>query len=125
MEQIWNENDQRLSQFVLKCDILLLADVFEKFRNSSLKNYGLCPSHHLSTLALSWDAILNMTKVEVELTSDPDIYINSLKKVREVEFPTFLIEAVKPTISIWNLKSYDPKQETKHIIHLDANNLYG
>ena len=32
----------------LKCDILLLADVFGKFRNNSLKNYGLCPSHYLS-----------------------------------------------------------------------------
>ena len=32
----------------LKCDILLLADVFEKFRNNSLKNYGLCPSHYLT-----------------------------------------------------------------------------
>ena len=27
----------------LKCDILLLANVLEKFKNSSLKNYGLCP----------------------------------------------------------------------------------
>ena len=31
----------------LKLDVLLLADVFGKFRNSSLKNYGLCPSHYL------------------------------------------------------------------------------
>ena len=28
-----------------KCDGLLLADVFEKIRNSSLKNYGLCSSN--------------------------------------------------------------------------------
>ena len=41
----------------LKCDILLLADVFEKFRNNSLKNYGLCASHYLSPPGLSWDAM--------------------------------------------------------------------
>ena len=33
----------------LKCDFLLSADVFEKSRDNSLKNYGLCPSHYLST----------------------------------------------------------------------------
>ena len=37
----------------LKCQVLLLADVFEKFRNNSLKNYGLCPSHCLSAPGLS------------------------------------------------------------------------
>ena len=28
----------------LTCDVLLLADVFGKFRKNSLKNYGPCPS---------------------------------------------------------------------------------
>ena len=37
----------------LKCDVLLLANVFEKYRNNSLKNYGLCPSHYLSAPLLS------------------------------------------------------------------------
>ena len=59
----------------LKCDILMLADVFEKFRNNSLKNYGLCPSHYMRAPALSWDAMLNMTKIKLEVISDPDPYI--------------------------------------------------
>ena len=37
----------------LRCYVLLLADIFETFKNDSLKNYGLCPSHYLSALALS------------------------------------------------------------------------
>ena len=59
----------------LKIDIFLLADVFKKFRNNSLKYYGLCPSHYLSALALKWDAMLNMTKVELELIPDAVIYL--------------------------------------------------
>ena len=39
--------------FYLKSDVLLLADVFEKFRNNSLRNYGLCSSHYFSTPDLS------------------------------------------------------------------------
>ena len=54
----------------LQCDVLLLADVFEKFRNSSLKNHELCPSHYLSASALIWDAMINMKKVELEFISD-------------------------------------------------------
>ena len=59
---------------------LLLAAVFEKFRKNSLENYGICLSHFFSASSLSWDAMLKMTKIELELISDPDIY--SLKKVK-------------------------------------------
>ena len=59
----------------LNCDILLLA-VFEKFRNNSLKSYGLGPSHYLSAACLSQDAmLLKMTKTESELFPDPDMHI--------------------------------------------------
>ena len=59
----------------LKCDVLLLPNAFEKFRYNSLKNYGLSQSYYLSAPALSWDALLNMTKVELELIPDPDMHI--------------------------------------------------
>ena len=62
MEQIWNENIERLVRFVFQMCILLSADVLEKFRNKGFNNYGLCPSYYLSTPALSWDTMLSMTK---------------------------------------------------------------
>ena len=59
----------------LKCDVLFSAYVFEKLRNNKLKSYGLCPSHYLSARGLSLDAILNITKFELELISDPNMYL--------------------------------------------------
>ena len=59
----------------LKCDILLLADVIEKIWNNSLKNYGLCPGHYLSAPGLSWEAMLKVTKIKLELIPDPNMYI--------------------------------------------------
>ena len=59
----------------LKCNVLLLADVFEKFRNKNLKNYGLCLSHYLSATGLNLDPMLKMTKIELELIPDLDMYI--------------------------------------------------
>ena len=46
----------------LECYLLSLAYVFEKLISNSLKNYGLYPSHYLSTPGLSWDEMLKMTK---------------------------------------------------------------
>ena len=42
----------------LKTDVLLLPDVFEKFINTRLENYGLDPCHYISRPGLSWDAML-------------------------------------------------------------------
>ena len=59
----------------LKKDVLLLADVFEKFISTSLNNYNLDPCHYFSAPGLSWDAMLKMTKVELEKISDVDIHL--------------------------------------------------
>ena len=59
----------------MKKDILLLADVFEKFISTCLKFYKLDPCHYFSGPGLSRDAMLKMTKVELEKISDPNKYI--------------------------------------------------
>ena len=106
----------------LKYDVLLFADVSANLRNNGMKNYGLCPSHYLSATALSWDAMLNMTKVELELFSDADSYVFSEKGTRGgISYNSN--RQCKANNKY--LKSYYPKQESKHIVFLDANNLYG
>ena len=64
----------------LKSYVLLLADVFEKFRNRCLEDCGLCPSHYLIAAALSSDAMLSMTKVRLDFISDNDMYFKKKKK---------------------------------------------
>ena len=59
----------------LKADALLLADVFEKFINACLNYYGLDFSHYFSSPGLSWDVMLKMTGIELELNSDIDMYL--------------------------------------------------
>ena len=53
-----------------------------KILENSLKNYGFCPSHCLSPLALIWDSMLNMTKVELELIPDYEMFILLEKGMR-------------------------------------------
>ena len=42
----------------VQCDTLLLADVFENFRNMCIKVYELDPAHFLSLPGLAWQACL-------------------------------------------------------------------
>ena len=53
----------------------ILSGVLENFLKSSLKNYGFCPSHYLSAPALSWDVMFNVTKVDLKVISDAEIYL--------------------------------------------------
>ena len=59
----------------LESDVLLLADVFEKFRNVCLKNYKLDPAWYFISPGIAWDAALKMTGVELELLTDPDMLL--------------------------------------------------
>ena len=66
----------------LKTDVLLLADVFEKFINTCLSYYGLDACHYFSSSRLSWDAMLKMTKIELEFISNIDMHLFTEKGMR-------------------------------------------
>ena len=67
------ETLQDYHNLYLKTDVLLLADVFENFRDVCQENYGLDPAWYYTAPGLAWDAALKVTKVELELLADPDM----------------------------------------------------
>ena len=68
--KIWNEcnvkNMDDCHDHYLKKDVLLLADVFEKFIDTCLEFYKVDPCHSFNSPGLTWDAILKMSRVELE-----------------------------------------------------------
>ena len=61
--------------FYVQSDTLLLADIFENFRNRCIEVFGLDPSHFLSALRLAWQACLKMKEVELELLTSIDMLL--------------------------------------------------
>ena len=60
---------------IISSRVLLSADIFENFRSICMNDYGLDPAWYFSAPGLAWDATLNITKVQLELLSDPDMLL--------------------------------------------------
>ena len=106
----------------LKKDVLLLADVFEKFIDTCLKFYGLDPCHYFSSPGLSWDAMLKMTGVKLEKISNIEKYL-LFEEVLKGGVSYITKRYAKANNKY--MKNYDPKKLSEFIIYLDMNNLYG
>ena len=61
------------SDLYLKTDVLLLADIFENFRDSCIASYGLDPAYYYTLPGFTWDAMLKHTRVNFELLTDIDM----------------------------------------------------
>ena len=106
-----------------KTDVLLLADVFENFRNNSLKNYKLDPAHYFTAPGLSWDACLKMTGVNLELLTDIDMLLMVEKGIRGGI--SMISNRYGDANNKYMGKSFNKNKPSKYIQYLDANNLYG
>ena len=106
----------------LKKDVLLLADVFEKFIDTCLKFYKVDPCHYLSSPGLIWDVMLKMTGVELEQISNIYMHLFIEKGLRGGI--SYIAKRYSEANSKY-LKNYDPTRPSKYIEHLDENNLYG
>ena len=123
---VWNTfNCQTLQDYhdlYLKTDVLLLADVFENFRKTSLKYYKLDPCHYYTVPGLAWDACLKVTKQELQLLKDYDMLMMFEKGIRGG------ITHISKRYAEANnkyMKDFDKTKPSTFIQYLDANSLYG
>ena len=125
-EKIWNKFDMKnMSDYhdhYFKKDVLLLADVFERFIDTCLKFYRLDPCHYFSSPGLSWDAMLKMTEIKLEKISDIDKYVFIEKGLRGV---VSYIAKRYPRANNKYMNDYDPENLSTFITYLVMNNLYG
>ena len=128
-------------------DVLILADVFENFRNLCMKpdkhdidpatrfpgppqlrvieegNYQLDPAHYVSAPQLSWDAMLKACHCKLELITDPAMYLLMDGQMRGGV--CMISKRYARANNKYMGKLYNPTLPTKYILYLDANNLYG
>ena len=106
----------------LVSDVLLLTDVFENFRKTCMQYYKLDPCHYFTSPGLSWDAMLKMTNIKLELMTDVDMFLFIEKGMRG---GVSYIANRYGNANNKYMKEYDEKAPSKYIMYLDANNLYG
>ena len=103
-------------------DTLLLADVFENFRNMCLEIYELDPVYFVSAPGLAWQACLENTEVKLELKTDYDMLLMIKMGIRGG-----ICQATDSyaKANIKYMKNYDKNNESSYLKYLDANNFYG
>ena len=125
-ENVWNtfklKTMGEYHNLYLESDILLLADVFENFRKICLQYYKLDPCHYFTSPGLSWDAMLKMTNIQLELMTDIDMF-QFIEKGSRGGISYIANRYAKANNKY--MSEYDENMPSKYIIYLDANNLYG
>ncbi|XP_067936706.1 uncharacterized protein [Watersipora subatra] len=125
-QKVWRELGCRnlgdYHDLYLKSDVLLLTDVFESYREIAMENYGLDLCHYISAPSLSLDVCLKITKQELELITDVDMYNFFERGIRGGMSTCGGLRYAKANNPY--VKDYDPSKPTTYIMYLDANSLY-
>ena len=125
-QNVWNtlsiKNMGEYHDLYIASDVLLLTDVFENFRKTCLEYYNLDQCHYFTSPGLSWDAMLKMTNIKLELMRDIDMFQFIEKGLRDGI--SYIANRYGKANNRY-MKEYDEKALSKYIMYLDANNLNG
>ena len=116
------KSSEECHDLYVQSDTLLLADVFENFRNMCLKVYELDPVKCLSDPGLAWKVAFKKSKVKLDLLTNIDMLLMVEKGITG-EYGTNIYRYAK-TNSKYR-KNYDKNKESSYLRYWDVNNLYG
>lgn len=125
-QKVWQQFEcENLGHYLctyLLADVLLLADVFENFRTTSIANYDLDPVYYVSNNQYSLSAFLWYTQADLELLTDVNKYLFVSRAIRGG-----VAMAVKRFAQANNEKmaTFKSDEAKSYILYLDCNNLYG
>ena len=107
----------------VQTDILLLADVYKKFKDKCIEIYEPDPAHFLSTPGLVSHAYLKTTGIKLELLTDHDMLMMFEKGIRGGMCNAICRYAKANNKYVKKYKNKNPI--LSYLVYLDANNLYG
>ena len=127
VQKVWKTFNMKTMRdyhdFYNKLDILQLADIFENFRKVCYKHCGLDPADYYTAPGLAFDAAFKVTRVELELPTDPDMLLMIEKGIRGG------VSMISTRYGKSNNKymgtKYDASKPSKYNLFLDVNDLYG
>ena len=126
VQKVWNAfNIKNLGEYhdlYLKTDVILLANVFETFRDTCLEHYKLDPAHFHTSPGLAWKACLNKTGIKLDLLTDPDMLLMFERGIRGGI--TQAVHRYAKANNSYMGDKFNPREESSFLQYLDANNLY-
>ena len=125
-QRVWKEfrihNLGDYHDLYLRNNVVLLANVYESFRETCLEDYKLDPVHFYTSPGLAWKACLKCTGIRLKLLTNPDMLLMFEHGIRGG-----ITQAVRKDAAANNPymgDKFDPNEDTTYLQYLDANNLY-